>query len=117
LSEATSTTDPATAHVKVLSDWHTKVVAPAIAAMKPGPSPNTAEEWLKRIGASLGAVLVQWQKVMAMKKPPVADMDSLRALAAKAVADIMAGYHASEGEQDAFRVEDEVKAKVDAALP
>jgi hypothetical protein len=50
-----------------------------------------------------------WKKV-GVKKPVQADVDSVRQLAADAKDTIVDAYVNLEGEQDAFRLEGEIKA-------
>ncbi|QNE17006.1 hypothetical protein F1D05_02625 [Kribbella qitaiheensis] len=113
LAAPTSKLSAAAAHIKTFAAWQSAVLQPKLKQMKAMKSPTPAEtallQRLQLVDTSLTNLMAGWKKVAGVKAPAQADVDDVRDLAADARDAIFDAYVKLEGEQDAIRVEDEIK--------
>jgi hypothetical protein len=114
LAAPSSKLSDATAHIKTFGTWQSAVLQPKLKQMtamkKPTPVETALLKRLQNVDTSLTDLMAGWKKVAGAKKPAQADVDDVRDLAADARDAIMDTYVNLEGEQDAIRVEGDIKA-------
>ncbi|WP_426564265.1 hypothetical protein ACPPVT_00065 [Angustibacter sp. McL0619] len=113
LAEPNSTPSAAAAHLKTFATWQSGVLQPKLKQLTAMKSPTPVETALltrlQSIDTELTSLGTAWRKVGGVKKPAAADVDDVRQSAADARDAITDAYVKLEGEQDAFRVEAQVK--------
>lgn len=114
LAAPTSKLSAAAAHIKTFATWQSAVLQPKLKQMKAMKNPTPVEtallQRLQMVDTSLTDLMAGWKKVAGAKNPIQADVDDVRDLAADARDAIFDAYVKLEGEQDAIRVEGEIKA-------
>jgi hypothetical protein len=115
LAEPESKLSAAAAHIKTFATWQSAVLQPKLKQMKAMKSPTPVEtallQRLQLVDTSLTGLMAGWKKIGGVKTPLEDDVDDVRDLAAKAQKAIFDAYVNLEGEQDAMRVEGEIKTK------
>ncbi len=104
----------AAAHLKTFDTWQSAVLQPKLKQMSAAknltPAETALRQRLQAVDTSLTKLVADWKKVTGTKHPTPVETGDLRELAADARDAITEAYVKLEGEQDAFRVEGEVKA-------
>jgi hypothetical protein len=113
LAAPTSRLSAAAAHIKTFATWQSAVLQPKLKQMKAMKNPTSVEtallQRLQMVDTSLTDLMAGWKKVAGVRTPIQVDVDDLRDLAGDARDAIFEAYVKLEGEQDAIRVENEIK--------